>query len=150
MFFVLIVISIFVLDLKIKNHIEANKKMHTKEEILGGNIILNRYHNKGAFLNLLDNNVKLVKALSCVILGILLVAFAIILPSKKKTGVKLGLSLILGGGASNLYDRFKRGYVVDYFSFNVKKLKRIIFNISDICIFVGSAILLISEFRGND
>ena len=150
MIFILIIIGIFILEHVIKEYIEDNKEMHKKEEILGGKIIINRYHNKGAFLNLLDNNVKLVKALSCVILGILLVAFAIILPSKKKTGVKLGLSLILGGGASNLYDRFKRGYVVDYFSFNVKKLKRIIFNISDICIFVGSAILLISEFRGND
>ena len=150
MIFILIIIGIFILEYVIKEYIEDNKEMHKKEEILGGKIIINRYHNKGAFLNLLDNNVKLVKALSCVILGILLVAFAIILPSKKKTGVKLGLSLILGGGASNLYDRFKRGYVVDYFSFNVKKLKRIIFNISDICIFVGSAILLISEFRGND
>ncbi len=150
MIFILIIIGIFILEHVIKEYIEDNKEMHKKEEIFGGKIIINRYHNKGAFLNLLDNNVKLVKALSCVILGILLVAFAIILPSKKKTGVKLGLSLILGGGASNLYDRFKRGYVVDYFSFNVKKLKRIIFNISDICIFVGSAILLISEFRGND
>ena len=150
MIFILIIIGIFILEHVIKEYIEDNKEMHKKEEILGGKIIINRYHNKGVFLNLLDNNVKLVKALSCVILGILLVAFAIILPSKKKTGVKLGLSLILGGGASNLYDRFKRGYVVDYFSFNVKKLKRIIFNISDICIFVGSAILLISEFRGND
>ena len=141
MIFILIAIGIFVLELKIKNYIENNRKMREKEEILGGNIILNRYHNKGAFLNIFENNVKLVKILSCVLLGMLLLAFIIILPKEKKTGLKLALSLMVGGGSSNIYDRFKRGYVVDYFSF--KFLRKVIFNISDICIIIGAVILMI-------
>ncbi|NLJ91326.1 MAG: signal peptidase II [Clostridiales bacterium] len=143
MFFILLAISIFILEVKIKNYIEENKDMHAKEEILGGNIILNRYHNKGAMLNIFENKPSFIKALSCVLLGLLVLVFAIILPKDKKTWVKLALSLILGGAASNTYDRIKRGYVVDYFSF--KFLKKIIFNISDICIFIGSAILLLAE-----
>ena len=141
MIFILIAIGIFVLELKIKNYIENNRKMREKEEILGGNIILNRYHNKGAFLNIFENNVKLVKILSCVLLGMLLLTFIIILPKEKKTGLKLALSLMVGGGSSNIYDRFKRGYVVDYFSF--KFLKKVIFNMSDICIIIGAVILMI-------
>ncbi len=141
MIFILIAIGIFVLELKIKNYIENNRKMREKEEILGGNIILNRYHNKGAFLNIFENNVKLVKILSCVLLGMLLITFIIILPKEKKTGLKLALSLMVGGGSSNIYDRFKRGYVVDYFSF--KFLRKVIFNISDICIIIGAVILMI-------
>ena len=141
MIFILIAIGIFVLELKIKNYIENNRKMREKEEILGGNIILNRYHNKGAFLNIFENNVKLVKILSCVLLGMLLLTFIIILPKEKKTGLKLALSLMVGGGSSNIYDRFKRGYVVDYFSF--KFLRKVIFNISDICIIIGAVILMI-------
>ena len=142
MIFILIAIGIFILDLKIKNYIEENKEMHTKEEILGGNIILNRYHNKGAFLNIFENNPKFIKTLSCVLLGLVTLVFAIVVPKGNKGWVKLGISLILGGAASNTHDRIKRGYVVDYFSF--KFIKKIIFNISDICIFIGSAILLIS------
>lgn len=141
MIFILIAIGIFVLELKIKNHIENKRKMREKEEILGGNIILNRYHNKGAFLNIFENNVKLVKILSCVLLGMLLLTFIMILPKEKKTGLKLALSLMVGGGSSNIYDRFKRGYVVDYFSF--KFLKKVIFNMSDICIIIGAVILMI-------
>lgn len=141
MIFILIAIGIFVLELKIKNYIENNRKMREKEEILGGNIILNRYHNKGAFLNIFENNVKLVKILSCVLLGMLLLTFIIILPKEKRTGLKLALSLMVGGGSSNIYDRFKRGYVVDYFSF--KFLRKVIFNISDICIIIGAVILMI-------
>ena len=37
---------------------------------------------------------------------------------------KTALTLVLAGGASNLYDRLKRGYVVDYFSIQWKKLKK--------------------------
>ncbi len=143
MFYILLAIGIFILDLKIKNHIEENKEMHQKEEILGGNIILNRYHNKGAFLNIFEDKPKFIKTLSCLLLGLVLLTFAIVIPKDRNRWVKLGLSLILGGAASNTYDRVKRGYVVDYFSF--KFLKKIIFNISDICIFIGSALLLISE-----
>ena len=148
MVFIIIIISIFLFEKRIKNYIEENREMHKKEEILKGHIILNRYHNKGVFLNVLENNLKLVKTLTITLLGILLLVFAIILPKKNSNGIKLALSLIIGGAASNTYDRFKRGYVVDYFSF--KALKRIIFNISDICIFLGAVLLLIvSKFQKN-
>ncbi len=54
--------------------------------------------------------------------------------------IKLGLSFVVGGAFSNVYDRLVRRYVVDYFSFNVKweRLRRIVFNISDLFIFLGS------------
>ena len=58
---------------------------------------------------------------------------------------KIGACLVLGGGISNLYDRLKRGYVVDYFSIRFKKLKKIVFNLGDICIFLGAGILLAAQ-----
>ena len=60
--------------------------------------------------------------------------------------LKLGLSLLLGGAFSNTYDRFTREYVVDYFSFCSpwKGLNRIVFNISDFCIIIGSLIAVLS------
>ena len=56
--------------------------------------------------------------------------------------VRLGGALVLGGGLSNLNDRITKGYVTDYVSFNVKseKLRRIVFNISDMCIAVGAVL----------
>ena len=65
---------------------------------------------------------------------------------------KLALTLTLAGGVSNLYDRMKRGYVVDYFSIQWKKLKKVVFNLGDIFIFAGSALFaavqLVEEIRG--
>ncbi len=52
---------------------------------------------------------------------------------------KTGVALLLGGGLNNLYDRYTKGHVVDYFhlNFGPKWLRAIVFNISDFCIFIG-------------
>lgn len=142
--YIVIILLIFILDDKIKEYIEENKEMHKRETILKGNIMIERYHNKGAMLNFLEKNTKVVKYISSILLMILSFIFLFILPRKGKKLLKLSLALVLGGACSNVYDRIKKGYVVDYFSF--KFLKNIIFNISDICIFVGSAIIAIVSF----
>ena len=134
--YITIAAIIFLLEIKIKKYIEDNKEMHKKEEIFNGNIILERYHNKGAMLNFLEKDAKLVKNISLTLLGIILLVFLFLLPKKGDRLLKVALSLILGGALSNVYDRITRGYVVDYFSF--KFLKKIVFNISDIVIFIGS------------
>ena len=55
------------------------------------------------------------------------------------------------GALSNLFDRVKRGYVVDYFSFQLGWLKKVVFNIGDICIFLGTFLLAVSElFSGPE
>lgn len=148
MFYILIALGIFILELNIKKYIETNKELHKKEKIFNGKIIIEKYHNKGAMLNFLENNVKFVKTLSATLLGIILFVFGAFLPKKGNYIMKFALSLILGGALSNVYDRFSRGYVVDYFSF--KWLKKVVFNISDICIFIGSIfIALITLIKDN-
>jgi signal peptidase II len=146
MFYMILIAIIFITDFKIKEFIEEKKEMHKSEEILNGKIIIERYHNKGVMLNFLENNVHLVKVVSLSLFGILLLFFATLLPRKENRIMKLALSFIIGGASNNIYDRVKRGYVVDYFSF--KFLKKVVFNISDICIFVGSfIIILLSIFK---
>ena len=51
----------------------------------------------------------------------------------------MGLGLALGGGLNNLYNKKVKGYVNDYFSFGVKneRLKKTVFNLSDMSIFLG-------------
>lgn len=138
--YLLLIVMIATGDLVIKYQIE--KKEFTKDEpILNGHIILTKYHNKGAMLNFLEKQKKVVMYLSGTILGIVLLIFAVLLPSKNNRILKVALALILGGALTNFYDRVKRGYVVDYFSF--KWLKNIVFNISDICIFIGAIMSVI-------
>lgn len=146
MIYIFIIIAVVIMEYDIKNYIEAKKKEGEEQEILNGRIIISKYHNKGAFLNFLENKKEIVKTVSCVFLGLLLLLFTILLPKKGNKLFKLGLSLLIGGAISNVSDRLLRGYVVDYFSFNYKKLKNIIFNLADIAIFLGSLLIFISPF----
>lgn len=72
---------------------------------------------------------------------------AFVIPKKGKKLVKYGLAFLIGGAAGNVYDRAVRHYVVDYFSFEtgLAWFDRIIFNISDIFIFVGMILLVIGD-----
>lgn len=55
----------------------------------------------------------------------------------------IACGLIIGGAASNLYDRIFLGYVVDYIDVRVWP----VFNLSDASINTGAGLLLIDSFR---
>lgn len=141
--------SVFAGDFFLKKHMEEQRDMQERTEILGGKLVLKKYHNRGAALNFMEKRPKLVKRASGGILLALSLLWSGMLRKEKNPGVLAGLSLALGGGASNLHDRIMRGYVVDYFSFRTpwKKLNQIVFNLSDMCIFLGCFLII---FSGRD
>lgn len=145
MIYIIIVVAIFIIDFKIKKRIEEKEKIGDSREILGGKILIRKFHNKGAMLSFLETRQKLVKSASLILTLGLSVFYIALLFKKGYHGFKLALSFILGGALSNVFDRVTKNYVVDYFSFNteIKKIRRIIFNISDIFIFVGSFLVLV-------
>lgn len=148
--YILIALAVFFLDSNIKNYIGQNIRMGEKRNILKDKIIVKREYNSGFCLNVLDDKVDLVKKVSAFVFGIVTLLFLILLPRKGKRLQKLGLSLCIGGAASNLKDRFKRGKVLDYFSFNIKSIKHIVFNIADIFIIIGSFIILLSSLFNHN
>ncbi len=148
MIYIFIAAGIFVADWFIKDYIEKTKQFGKEEKIFNGNIILNKYHNKGAMLNFMDKNPNGVMIVSGAILGMIIVMFALLLPKKNNRVLKFGMSLLVGGALSNVIDRINKGYVVDYFSF--KWLKKVIFNISDIFIFIGSVLIMITSLFKAD
>ncbi len=145
MFYILIVLAVVALEYKLKNHIDRTMELGEKKAICNGKIILKKQYNRGMFLNFMENKVDIVKKVTVAILGFLILIFACLLPRKGNRLLKLGLSLCLGGAISNVSDRLQKGHVIDYFSFNCKKLKTIVFNISDMCIFAGAFLLLLDS-----
>ncbi|MHB8131228.1 MAG: signal peptidase II [Mobilitalea sp.] len=145
MLYILIVIAFVITEHMIKNYIEENRELGEQQEILKSKIIIRKHYNEGAFLNFLENKKEMLKTISCICLGLLLLLFTITLPKKGNKLFKLGLSLALGGAISNVADRVHRGYVVDYFSFNHTKLKSVIFNLADMAIMLGSALIFLSS-----
>lgn len=141
MVYLFIAAIIFIGDLLLKNHIEKSKKLGMQEKILKDKIIVTKYHNYGAFLNLLEKKREILLVASGILIGLLGMAMVLMIPQKGKKMLKLGLCFMLGGAGSNVYDRVQRGYVVDYFSFSF--FDKVVFNISDIFIFLGSIITAI-------
>lgn len=58
-------------------------------------------------------------------------------------GCLLGASLFVGGGLGNLVDRFRNdGRVIDFIMIDVGELRTAVFNVADVCILAGVALLL--------
>ena len=110
------------MDQAFKAKIEEQKDESFPRELEGskGKIKLYKNHNKGFSLGLFKG-------------------------TKGRILEKLAVTLTLAGGISNLYDRMKRGYVVVYFSFEWKFLKKLVFNLGDMFIFLGSGMMLIAS-----
>ena len=140
----MIVIAVFTIDYIIKKWAENNLKGKRRQPIgkTGCSLIL--VHNKGFAGSKMKGKPQLVKAVHTAILvsfGVLCVLFGYFKKGNEWTA--FGISLILGGGASNLYDRFKKGYVTDYLGLPVAK--KLVFNFSDLCIFAGALIVMMKE-----
>lgn len=150
MIYILIIFILLLVETMIKSYFDSNWEQGKKKPILKGKIILNKRYNKGMMLNFMEDKKDLVKKLTSIALGIILLVFLFFLPKKNMKLEKLALSLCLAGGISNLSDRFIRGQVVDYFTINFRKLKRVVFNLADIFIFLGAIILLVASiFKGE-
>ena len=61
----------------------------------------------------------------------------------------LSYSLILGGALGNVIDRIHRGYVVDFLDFHWQSWHWPAFNLADVGICVGAALLVISSFSAG-
>lgn len=148
MVYLFIAAAAFALDYYLKCRIEK-KPDGFQKEILGGRVLLRKSHNKGAMLNLLDEKQQLVAGFSLGLTVSLAFIFLYLLGQRGQRLLKAGLAVLLGGACSNVCDRVRRRYVVDYFSFSVKweRLRKIVFNLGDIFIFLGTFFMICWNVR---
>lgn len=59
----------------------------------------------------------------------------------------ISLSLVAGGGLSNLIDRIAYGYVIDFLNIGLGDLRTGIFNVADVAIMVGGFGLIVSSLK---
>lgn len=161
--YIMTLVSLFAADSMIKYRIEKEKKTGRETPCLNGKIVIKKYHNKGAMLNIGNQNQHFVAILSLVFSAFVTGIFVVTFGMKGKKLLNTGLALILGGAYSNTYDRLRRKYVVDYLSFHIntdkinnklrKKLAQqfnaIVYNISDFGIILGSMMLVCSTFLSS-
>lgn len=110
---------------------------------LTGWAVLDPIYNRAAAFGLKLRGTPL-HLLSAAAMGVLLWAGAVreVLP-------RVGAGLALGGGLSNLYERLRRGKVLDYARFPhlPGRGKNYVYNAADLAIFAGLLLLLLGEGR---
>lgn len=145
--YMLTILSIFMGELFLKNHIEAKVPENSEKKALHDMVILTKHRNRGAVFNIGEKRPKIVLWISVVFTILAAALFLCSLGFAGKRLLKWGFTFLLGGAFSNTYDRLKRGYVVDYFRLNapVKRIRSLIFNLSDFCIMLGAALIVAGE-----
>ena len=132
-----------------KNSLESSPPL----SYMGETFRLQYAENTGAFLSLGSSLSKTTRTLLFTFLsGGLLIAlffYTIKNPDLQRKHI-LALSLILGGGASNMLDRiFNDGKVIDFMNMGIGSLRTGIFNMADVLIMTGMGFVLVFNFQSR-
>ncbi len=146
-YFFLIALAVVVLDRLTKLAVARYVPVHDAIAVIPGLFQISHVENRGAAFGLFADSEFPWKIAALV--GFSLIALIIVTVLLWKNGhtlstTTIGLSLILGGAAGNLWDRVVAGRVVDFLHFYIGNYVWPDFNIADSAIVVG-AVLLVSE-----
>ena len=98
--------------------------------------------NRGAACGIFQGRVYLLAFVTIIIMAVLFVMYQ---KTKKKTKLlTISTALIMTGAIGNLIDRLRYGFVVDFISWHWKNTYYFpTFNVADICITVGTGLLIL-------
>jgi signal peptidase II len=146
-YFFLIAAAVVLLDRLAKWVVASNIPLHDGITVIPGFFHLTHVENSGAAFGLFAESTaqwKIGALVSFSVIALLIVSALLWKNGHALTTTTIGLSLILGGAAGNLWDRMMSGHVVDFLDFNLGSYHWPAFNVADSAIVVG-AILLVAE-----
>jgi len=149
MIYIFMIGMIFFAEYYTKRHMDHVRTLQEQRPMAGGKIILKKYYNSGGAGNFLKSHPKCIRSAHISTLLAASAALLYVMPKKNTTAAKTGLSLLVGGGFSNLYDRLTKGYVVDYvsFGFGPKRFQKLVFNFADFFIFSGILLCAVQSLK---
>lgn len=140
MTFIILLFSVIIatLDQLIKYQLMNYITFQNQVELIPGILDLVYWQNQGAAFGILQGHKLLLVVCTAIILGLMVY----ILFKKKPVNkwFNTAMSLVIGGALGNIADRIFRGYVIDYLKL---KFFAPAFNLADVCITLGTVILLI-------
>ena len=145
---ILIVLATIGCD-RITKHAAMTMLAGQDHSYLADTVRLAYVENSGGFLSLGANWPPVVRTMFFTIAtGFILLIVGMVAIRRRLDGWSaLGLALFLAGAASNWIDRIDRGRVVDFLNVGVGPVRTGVFNVADVAIMLGAAIVVLAEFR---
>lgn len=143
---IILVISLLVIDQVSKVLVMQNMDLYQQIPIIDNFFKLFYIRNDGAAFSILSGQTWLFYL-------IYIPAFYVIYYFFKEAKTKLGViatAILLAGTIGNLIDRILYKEVIDFLSFSFGSYNFAIFNIADVCVCVGVALLLIDSLRKKE
>lgn len=140
-------LALFQVDLSVKHEIDSNEKFDTEQHFLHDKVHIKKLHNYGMAGGRFEGHMPaIIRGSALATLGCVGFFFKT-LWKDGPTSAKLGYALLTGGAMSNLYDRCRKGYVVDYVRFTTpfRRLSRLVFNLSDFMIAAGAILICLGK-----
>jgi len=149
--FLIFTILLLCIDIGVKTCVESNITKGEEREFVKGTILVRKVYNKGFALNAFDHDPELVKKITTYMAGFLFIYQLLTLFQRGQRLKKFGLALLTAGAWGNVFDRWVRGYVIDFIGFRTKwkKVTEITFNFADFFIFIGSMLLMIASLLSS-
>ena len=146
---VLYILAILIVTIgcdQISKHIVRQKVEYgTQTNVISNYLILTKVENTGAFLSLGDSIPRPLYMLSMILLPLLVIGYVLYYLIKKddiSTWLVTGISLTIGGGLGNIYDRILYGSVTDFLYFDFVIFHTGIVNMADIFVTIGFFLIL--------
>ena len=130
---------LFAADMFAKFLVYTNMSQGDSIPLINGIFHITYAKNTGAAFSIFEGN----NTILSIITAVLLIAIVGFLVYKKPSSkiLTLALVMIVAGGAGNLMDRFRFGYVVDFFDFRL--INFAVFNTADSFVVIGACLLAI-------
>lgn len=145
-----IAVGVFALDRLSKSVVESSVSAMDTITVIPGLFNIVHSENRGMAFGIMNDSSNEWRTALLVVLSAAAVVFvAAMLWNARRMDRSsfLGLSLILGGAAGNVFDRAVWGRVTDFLDFYIRDYHWHTFNVADSALVIGSALLLMDLLR---
>ena len=142
--------AVFAVDRLSKSIVEAHVSPFDVHPVIPGFFDIVHSQNRGVAFGLMSDSTSAWRTVVLIVFSaaaLILVAGLLWKASRLDRWTAMGLALVLGGAAGNLFDRILWGRVTDFLEFHIGDLHWPTFNVADSCIVVGSGLLLLELLR---
>ena len=147
-----IAVVVFGADRVTKHLVESRISEHAVVPVVKGFFNLVNTKNSGAVFGMFSESAVWWKTPLLIAISVALLIVVVTLVSRTQNlhwSMSIGMSLILGGALSNLFDRMRSGQVEDFLDFYVRSYHWYTFNLADSAIVVGTGLIVLQVLLGE-